>query len=232
MNVILLLTELQNIDLASNENARTRAETRAKLADTAQLTAARVALESGATQHTELESALRALELETGGLAEKLAQVNERLYSGRITNAKELAGLNEDEKMLQRRKGELEDRALALMEQIEHAAADVNQKHVTYERNAAETQTRQEHAQAALRELDASDTELERKRAALRAQLDANTLRAYDHLRAAKKGRAVALIKNSACGQCGFAVPSGLMSRAKVGSELVFCVNCERILAS
>ncbi|GIL15851.1 MAG: hypothetical protein BroJett039_10240 [Chloroflexota bacterium] len=231
MNVISLLTELQNIDLTSDENARARAAARAKLADTAPLDAARAALKDAAARHTTLESALRALELETGGLTEKLAQVNERLYSGRITNAKELAGLNEDEKMLQRRKGELEDRALALMEQIEHAAADAKQKHAAHERSVAETQTRQEHEHAALRALDASDTELERKRAALRAQLDAATLRAYDHLRATKKGRAVSLIKHSACGQCGFAVPSGLMSRAKVGSELVLCVNCERILA-
>jgi predicted nucleic acid-binding Zn-ribbon protein len=52
----------------------------------------------------------------------------------------------------------------------------------------------------------------------------------YEGLIKSKKGRAVAHIKGAACSACGFAIPSGLASRARVGEELVFCVNCERIL--
>lgn len=231
MSNISLLAELQNVDLRHDENARARAELEKSLADSNTLNAARADLENTDTRTNTLHAHLRALELETGTLTEKLKQVNERLYSGRITNAKELAGLNEDEKMLQRRKRELEDQELALMEQIENADHTLKQKRAAFETESTETQKRHDKERAALHERDASDAELAAKRENICAQLDASTLRVYDNLRATKKGRALAHIKNSACGACGYAVPGGLVARVKAGNELVFCANCERILA-
>lgn len=231
MNAVSLLLELQSADLQSDENARARAEWDIKLTDAAALAAARADLDKTAQQIAALEHQLRDLELETGSLTDKLKQVNERLYSGRITNAKELAGLNDDEKMLQKRKRELEDRELALMEQIENAGNTLQMKRAAYENISTQTNAQHVLARSALHQLDASDAELTQKRESLRARLDAQTLRTYDHLRATKKGRAVAHIKNSSCAQCGYAVPAGLISRVKVGSELVYCANCERILA-
>lgn len=231
MNQITLLVELQNLDTRSDENATLRAALETKLADASAVHSVRAALDSSEKNSAELKAKLRTLELETSGLADKLKQVNERLYSGRITNAKELAGLNQDEKMLQRRKGELEDQELALMEQIESADNVAKEKRAAYENIEAETNRRNEKERAELRELDASDIELARKRAAIRAQLPTESLRVYDDLRRTKKGRAVAAIKASSCAACGYAVPSGLISRARVGTELVFCTNCERILA-
>ncbi|MBI4673871.1 MAG: hypothetical protein HY741_19670 [Chloroflexi bacterium] len=231
MNAITLLVELQNMDMRSDENTVLRAATEKSLADTADLNAARAVFAQSDTRTTELKAQLRSLELETQGLAEKIKQVNERLYSGRITNAKELAGLNQDEKMLQRRKRELEDHELALMEQIEAADNLAAAKRAALETISAQTNARHDKDRAALLALDALDAALAHKRAGLRAQLDANTLRVYDTLRVTKKGRAVAPMKNSSCSACGFAVPSGLASRLKTRSELVYCVNCERILA-
>ncbi len=230
MNVITLLVELQNMDMRSDENAAARARAEKSLADAAELDAARAARAQSDTNISALQAQLRSLELEAQGLTEKIKEVNERLYSGRITNAKELAGLNQDEKMLERRKSELEDRELALMEQIEAEDHHAAERRATFEKISGQTTWRHDHDRATLNQLDASDAELARKRDALRAQLDANTLRVYDHLRATKKGRAVALLKNTSCSACGYAVPSGLVSRVKVGSELVFCTNCERIL--
>ncbi len=231
MNVTVLLTELQNLDLHSQENDRARADAEKQYADSAAMDAARAVLERATTQLAALEHSLRDLELETGGLSDKLVQVNERLYSGRITNAKELADLNDEEKALQKRKRELEDRALSLMEKIEAAQNDVQTKRAAFEERSTQTNAQRLRAQNQLRQLDASDAELAQQRADLRARLDAPTLRVYDQLRAAKKGRAVAHIKNAACSQCGYAVPAGLISRVKVGSELVLCANCGRVLA-
>lgn len=230
MNVNLLLLELQNLDLQSQENARARADAEKQYADSAAVDAARADLERATTQLDALEQQLRDLELETGSLTDKLALVNERLYSGRITNAKELAGLNDDEKMLQKRKRELEDRALSLMEKIETTNAAAQTKRAAFADSSTQTNAQRLLAQNNLHQLDASDAELAQQRASLRARLDAPTLRSYDQLRAAKKGRAVAQIKNASCSQCGYAVPAGLLSRIKVGSELVWCANCGRIL--
>jgi uncharacterized protein len=232
MNQITLLTELQHLDTRSDENAATRALLETKLADSTALQSARGDAEVFDKQSSELKAKLRSLELETSGLTEKLKQVNERLYSGRITNAKELADLNQDERMLQRRKSELEDRELALMEQIENADNVFQEKRAAYEKVTSETNTQHEQAHAALHGLDASDADLTLKRDAIRAQLSNETLRVYDDLRRMKKGRAVAAVKAASCGACGYAVPSGLISRVKAGNELVLCSNCGRILAA
>lgn len=232
MNQISLLVELQHLDTRSDENAALRGTLETKLADASAQDDARAALDSTDKHIHELKAKLRALELETDGLAEKLKSVNERLYSGRITNAKELADLNTDEKMLQRRKRELEDKELALMEEIENANHALTARRASHVKISGETAARHAHARAALQELDTLDADLARNREILRAQLAVESLRAYDNLRRTKKGRAVTKMKASSCSACGYAVPSGLVARVKAGNELVFCANCERILAT
>lgn len=231
MNQITLLVELQRLDMRSDENAAARAQLETKLADGSLVQSLRAVLETANKHSADLKSKLRALELETSGLAEKLKQVNERLYSGRVNNAKELSDLSLDERMLQKRKSELEDQELALMEQIESADKNVRARRADYDSADSETSARNVQERAALRELETSDADLSRRRETVRSQLPAETLRIYDDLRRTKKGRAVAAMKSSACSACGYEVPSGLISRVRMGDELVFCANCLRILA-
>lgn len=231
MNQIALLAELQDLDTRSDKNADLRDTLETKLADVAAMDDARAAYEQDARGKAELESKLRALELETGSLSDKLKQVSDRLYSGRITNAKELADLNRDEQMLRRRQGELEDQTLTLMEQLEAAERGVSEKQSTHAKIAAETKARHAQERRRLDQLTADDADIELKRQALRAQLSIEVLRTYDYLRETKKGRAVVRVHAASCIACGTAVPSGLISRLKLGNELVFCTNCERILA-
>lgn len=231
MNQITHLAELQDLDTRSDKNLELRGTLETKLADESALENARAAVERDAHSAAELRSKLRTLELETSGLSDKLKQVSERLYSGRITNAKELADLNRDEKMLERRKSDLEDQSLALMEQLETAERTVSEKQSAQQKIASETTDRRNREQTQLDKLIADEAAIDRKRQSIRAQLPPDSLRIYDHLRQIKKGRAVVRVQSASCVACGTAVPSGLMSRLKLGNELVFCTNCERILA-
>jgi predicted nucleic acid-binding Zn-ribbon protein len=231
MNRITLLVELQNLDTRIDENAAMRALHEKRLADASAVALARGALENANKHAAELQAKLRGLELEARGLEDKLKQVNERLYGGRITNPKELDGLNRDGTMLAKHKSELEDQELALMEQVEVSETVVKDKRAEHEKISAQTAAENERARTALRELAATDADLMRKRVAVRAQLPADALQVYDDLRRTKKGRAVSLIKGTNCAACGNEIPSGLLSRVKHGDELVFCVNCGRILA-
>jgi predicted nucleic acid-binding Zn-ribbon protein len=231
MSEINLLVELYNLDMRIDENASVLAALETKLADSSKVDVARGAFESTNKHTAELKARLRTMELEANGLTEKLKQINERLYSGRITNAKELAGLNQDEQMVEKSKRELEDRELALMEQIEAAEETVAEKRAEYERIAAETSSENAHERAALREHRELEASLLRKQNNVRTQVSPESLRVYDDLRRLKKGRAVAMVKGDSCSACGYAVPSGLISRVRLGSELVFCSNCGRILA-
>lgn len=231
MNQITLLVELQNLDTRIDDNAAPRTQLEKKLADASAVELARAAVQDANQHATELQGTLRGLELEARGLEDKLKQVNARLYDGRITNPKELDGLNRDQEMLAKQKRELEDRELALMEQVEASENVVKDKRAAHEKISAQTSSENERARTALHELETTSAGLTQKRDALRAQLPPATLVLYDDLRRTKKGRAVALLKGSNCSGCGNEVPSGLLSRVKHGDELVFCVNCGRILA-
>ncbi len=225
-----LLLELQNLDTRSDENFKNRDSIQTKLNDHSALDAANASLDAAARAANELKTKLKSLELETSSLTDKLKTVNERLYSGRISNAKELAGLNQDEKMLQRRKSEFEDRSLVLMEQIEAADNKLQAEQAARDKIAAATSKRNTQERAQLDDVEATLAALDRRRASLRSQLPVESLRVYDHLRQIKKGRAVSLVKGSNCSACGYEVPSGMLSRVRTGTELVFCGNCERIL--
>jgi len=232
MKPATLLAEIQNVDTRIDENAAVRADLEKKLAAIDTLVTASRERDAAESTSARLKGELKALELETAGLTDKLKQINDRLYSGRITNAKELAGLNQDEKMMQRHKGELEDRELLLMEQIEGADRETAAKRGSWEKAVADKESLDDKARAALEGLAASDRDLYHKRDGLRAQVPPAPLAAYDSLRLSKKGRAVAAMKGNSCAACGFEVPSGLVSRAKLGDELVMCANCGRILVA
>jgi uncharacterized protein len=232
MNQITLLVELQRLDTTLDENAAARAQLESKLADTVALDSARGTYEEADRSAATLKAQLRSLELETSSLSDKLKQVSERLYSGRITNAKELAGLNQDEKMLARRKSELEDQSLVLMEKIETAEKISATNQSALKKITGDTRTRNAKEHAALAALDESDADLTLRRDAKRRNLPPETLRIYDDLRKTKKGRAVVGMKHDACAACGTQVPSGFIARVKAGTEPVFCTSCGRILSS
>lgn len=227
-----LLSELQALDLRLDENAAARAALAAKLADSSSVTSARDTLDSTEKVRTDLKARLRTLELETAGLAAKLREVNERLYSGRITNPKELAGLNQDEKFLQRHKSELEDQELALMEQIEQADSTSETQRAAFEQISRRANEQNHQDRRTLDNLQAAAGDLQSKRDALAARLPAETLATYQELRRTKKGRAVASLQAGSCGACGYQVPSGLLSRITMGNEIILCGNCGRILTS
>lgn len=213
-----------------DENVATRQVMEQRLIESSDVSAARADSTRAEQELNDLHAMLRNLELQVNGLEEKIKQIEQRLYGGRVSHPKELQGLDQDEKQLKKHKFDLEDHVLDLMTKIEDAEKNVKESRGRLARKSEQWATQAEQARAAIHGLDVSDADLEHKRQTLRAQIKPDDLRVYDDLRRSKKGRAVAPIKGTSCSACGFAVPSGLISRAKLGDEMVFCVNCGRIL--
>lgn len=230
MNRLDLLTELNTIDMRIEEKSRARHEAEARLAEAREVAAAQQAVDHSANQVHELRARLRSFELEVDGLGDKIKGVDTRLYDGRISSPKELSGLEQDEVMLKRRKSEVEDQMLEAMEQLEIAEAALKAQRAALDGITAE------HANTAARDRMVIDDailaidKLNYAREQLSAQITPADLATYERLRHDKKGRALSRMKGAACEACGFAVPSGLASRVRMGQELSFCTNCGRIL--
>lgn len=231
MTLLDRLNDLQAIDIRIEDNARARQETAKRLADDSTQRAAQSAFDDATRRAHEIRAHVRALELEVNGLDDKIKSVTARLYGGKVTNPKELSGLDQDVKMLRRRLSELEDQLLGTLAEVDSAETEMTNLRAAHDKIVRARNESVARDTAALRELGTAGEELRHARAHAAAQIPAVELQRYESLRGEKKGRAVTHLKGTACALCGFTVPSGLASRARVGEELVFCSNCGRILA-
>jgi predicted nucleic acid-binding Zn-ribbon protein len=225
------LYRLQLLDLALDQARRRWREIEAALAGSpalvhtlAELTKAEQALRQTTTD-------LKLLELEAQSLDEKIASEEDRLYSGRIRNPKEMLEVQQELEMLKRRRSALDDQMLELMAQAEQQRADLSrcqEAMAQAERHFAEDCERLKAEQRKLRAQVEADLA---QREALRRSLPQEDYAAYEALRKKKpNGVAVALIKAGACSQCGEVPPSQLVQQANTGTALAFCPNCGRIL--
>ncbi len=231
MNPVSILWHLQTLDHEIADKTKRAHQVNAALASDPTAVAAQTALDAEQKKLEALQRAMRDRELEAQGLDQKIKELNEQVYSGRITNPKELDGYAKDLEMHRRNRSALDDKLLELMEAIDQAQKRVNEKSNALKQTQAKRAGDLEHLTREQHVLATRLAELEVEREKTRAALSADLLRTYDQLYRTKAGRAVTQLKHSACGACGMSVPTGLMNRLRAGEEIVFCSSCGRILA-
>ena len=223
------LIELQTIDLRIAElHERDRkipllAATAEATLDTAkrELHSLTVTLESLSKERRDYE---RDLESHEG----QLDKVRGRLRELK-TNKEYQAHLFEIE-MGNKKKGELEERILTLMERIE-----------TYQEQARQAKNRMAEAEqsflAEKARLDAQATslrqelsELSEKRQSIEAGMDRAVLSHYNKVRARRKDVAVAPVRNGICSGCRLQLPPQLVAQVRRSDALLNCPYCYRML--
>jgi uncharacterized protein len=231
MSVIDLLWQLQTIDLEVDDKTKRLHEIDTALANASSVTQARAAFDAEFQRLTHLRGRLHDRELEAKSLDAKLKELDQRLYSGRVTNPKELDGLEKDAQMHKRQRSLLDDQLLELMDQVEQAQTIADERKIALSQIENERAGNVEQLRHERASLMARLAELEAKRTSTCTVLSAERLVQYDRLRRTKPGRAVASIKHDACGMCGVTTPSALLQRVRAGEEIVLCPGCGRILA-
>ncbi|MBM3464513.1 MAG: hypothetical protein FJX76_20655 [Armatimonadetes bacterium] len=179
----------------------------------------------------KLRTQLKDAELKLASITSHRTEIEAKLYSGKVTNPKELSGFQMESDQLKHQAGEVEDKALELMEQIDGQTAEMDKlkKHLEH---AVKQQEDEGKSQAATRvQIEAEIAENNRKRAALVAELETPLITRYEGLRKRKDGVAVTKMQGTACGTCGVTVPEPVRRRV-LERELETCPSCERILFS
>jgi predicted nucleic acid-binding Zn-ribbon protein len=208
---------------------RRLAEVEAAVGESEVLRQARQAVERAQAAVQKWTLRQRDLELEIGGLSDKISGVEQRLYSGVIKNPKELADLQADVAALGRRRQKLEDDLLEAMVEREEAEA----AHAQAQERLSETEAHWSAQRADLMDereaLQGRLAGIEQERAVLLPEIEASDLTTYESLRRRKGGVAVVQVRDGACGGCGVAVSPSLEWQLRQG-KLVCCANCERII--
>ena len=230
MTSIAELYVLQEIDLELASARASLEDVRSRLGDSDELEAAKAEADEQDAALRVAEKHFKEQEFEADELRKKIEPVEQKLYTGRVTNPKELADLQKELESLKRRRGALEDNALEAMdaqEQAQQAAAqaqqDVKSLDASYLADQEELGQQQTN-------LDSSIAALEGQRAEQAEQIDAEMLQLYDRLAATRQGRAVAKVQGGACQGCRISLPQNVLQRARSLGNLVQCSSCERIL--
>jgi predicted nucleic acid-binding Zn-ribbon protein len=186
----------------------------------------------GATQASlaATRRSMRALEAEVQAIAAKGAEVEARLYDGKVTNPKELRDMQEEVASLMRRRSTLEDQLLEAMVQVE---ADEGGESAARQRLAEVEESLRSTHEELIGDRTRLQVVLDRlaiDREAAEAAVSHDDRQTYQSLRLRKRGVAVARLDEGVCSACGVAPSSSRAQAARHGDELIFCGNCERIL--
>jgi len=224
------LYRLQLLDTELSEHLSKLREAECSLGESPELVAARRAHERTNGELAHCRARLRDLEFDLQTLSDKIAVTEQRLYSGRVTNPKELTGLQQDHEYLRRSHAKLEDEVLLAMtrlEECEQAVADASARLMNVE---TRWRTEQDRLTKQIEHLQARVAVLKKDRAAMVALLGVSDLALYEELLRKKGGRAVALLVGQMCQGCQVTVPTSKAQLVRRGQELVTCTNCGRIL--
>lgn len=145
------------------------------------------------------------------------------------TNKEYQAHLFEIE-MANKRKREIEDQILALMEQIEagqREAKDAQGRQAEAERALVQERTRLASLGA---NLEAELGQLNQKQKEVAARVDRALFERYTKLKAARKDLALAPLRNGICFGCRLQLPPQLVAEVKRSNDLQSCTYCHRIL--
>ena len=196
----------------------------------AQVEQARTAEETARAELQARQSRLRDLELELQSTVGKATKVEQDLYSGRISNPKELRAMQEDVEALGRQRQRIEDEMLGLMEEVERQLEQIRALEAARQARERELDEHLEEYTTRQRALTAELEAARRQRDALAAEVDPDFLRRYERLRSRKDGLAVTAVNGSVCNACHMTVPEAVLNAARERDEIRTCEDCGRIL--
>jgi len=229
------LLVVQGHDLRATQ-LRTRREGLPERAEATDVAAALAALDErivgvDAERH-RLERDQARLDDEVASLKQRSAHADQTLYSGAVTNPRELQALQDEIAALARRIGELEDAELELMverDPLDEQATALSAERVGLVARADELATRITVSEAEI------DVELEAEAAARVAAAEAvpaELLAEYETLRAKRAGIGVARLEHGTCQGCHMKLSAVELDRIKglPADARVTCEDCGRLL--
>jgi uncharacterized protein len=223
------MLELQQIDDRIAGRRTAAREVEARIAGSPELEGARRRATGLAAERGMIEERLAAAARDSAALRGRVKVIDRQLYGGSVRNPQDLLTLQRELAEVRARLAEADDAELRLMEEAEAAeaaatAASAAVAGIEGARSAAAGGER-----ARLEALRADIAELERDRAAVAGALPPAELALYTRL-ATRLHPAVTQLKGDSCGGCRLPLGVREVRAARVGSELVQCSNCDRVV--
>ena len=219
------LDQLRHRMEALPEREQRDAAAGAKAEAEAQLAAERAVRDDLARQQKKVDD-------EVESLKEKRQGFDTKLYSGTVSNPRELQDLQEEIDSLSRRITQLEDAELEIMERVEPVEARIEELTATVGQRQMVLDDAEQRLIAAEAEI-AAETDAETAvRTAAAGPVPPDLLAEYEKLRTGRGGVGVARLVGSQCGGCHLTLSAMEAARLRKlpAGEVAHCEECGRIL--
>ena len=229
------LLEVQERDTALGQLAHRRAtlsERAALAAIDDEARTVRRSREEVAARHSEVTARESRLEADTASVDKRIHEVEGRLYGGTVSASRELQAMADEAQSLRRRRADLEDQTLVVMEELEPVDAELD----ALDGQLDALDARATVLLAALAEaeagLDAEAAGVREIREVAAARLPAELSERYERLRSRLGGIGAAPLGNGSCSGCHLHLPATELDRIRraPADSVLTCDQCGRIL--
>jgi predicted nucleic acid-binding Zn-ribbon protein len=228
MAITRQLFQLEELDAEIEQKDLSLAQKQSRVGNRDALNALVTRLAAEQQQLAELKHRHREAEADVTDHLTRVAGIEGQLYGGKVTNPKELSGLQHEFNTLKALTEELENQTLEIIDRVEAAENVVMQS--AAELKALETEWQQEQQQLSeeIEQLQKDLIGLHQQRQGLAAQLDTSALSLYEKIRQQKKP-AVSRVERGICRACRISLSASALQRAR-GGQPIQCGTCGRIL--
>ncbi|HPI92090.1 MAG TPA: C4-type zinc ribbon domain-containing protein [Deltaproteobacteria bacterium] len=148
----------------------------------------------------------------------------------RIKTNKEFLALQREIDLAKKRKADIEEQILTIMDKIEKKSSERQRIHTSFETDKVILEEKRERLVAQMNDLEAVVAEYQGKDKNLRKIVDPSLLSKYDRIKQGKKGLAVVECAEGVCRGCNMHIQPQLFNELVRGDRLIICPSCQRIL--
>jgi predicted nucleic acid-binding Zn-ribbon protein len=228
MSIARQLFQLQEVDIELEAAEKVVNGITHRLAGSEALASASGRLAVEREHQAELKKQLRSIELDAGAINAKLKRVEDELYSGRVTNSKELSNLQREFEILKADRNKIESRELEIMDRSEQAGKRVSFAEKEFQAREEEWRRQKVQLSSDLEPARAVLAEVTRRRQQLAAGIEPSALNTYQDVKRTRD-KAVVPVERGICTGCRIAISVADTHRVRSG-QLVRCGSCGRIV--
>jgi hypothetical protein len=160
-----------------------------------------------------------------------ISKLEERAIKGEIKTNKEYQAHKFEVELAKKKRGEIEEQLLVLMEQVDVKKKELTRAEQTVKDAEQRFNTEKGTLEGSIGPLDEELAALGQKRKDMAAGLEASLLRTYERLRSTRKGQALAGVNKSGnCMACRLQIEPQVVSDVKRAENILTCSYCHRIL--
>ena len=228
MAITRQLFKLQELDTEIEQKEQTLQLKQAQLGNRDTLNAVQNQLAAEQSKLEDYRHQHREAEAEVADLLAKIAEIEGQLYSGKITNPKELSSLQHESSTMKAWDDKLEEKTLAIIYRVEGAERIVGRATDELEKLEEDWRRQQQQLSQDIEQLNSNLEDLHQKRWEQAEQIDKATVTLYEKIRK-QKNTAVTRVEQGICRACRISLSASALQRARSGQPIQ-CGTCGRIL--